>query len=193
MAFLEPIALGKPLLGRDLPEITRDFKREQISLGQLYDQLLVPVSWIDQTALFQCLERSLKDTYSRYGEELTVNATVSAGKALVRKGYVDFGNLPEEFQREAAVRAFREPGEVLVSIAGQREPAAAWLAEALRLTTPSSPPSSLDRFSVSHYSDLLAGLYQDLQQRESAPPRWLDKSRVLHQFLQPGRFHFLRT
>ncbi len=193
MAFLEPIALGKPLFGRDLPEITRDFKHHQLALGQLYDHLLVPVDWIDPAELSQRLEHALRTTYARYGEELSVNAMARARNALTRDGCLDFGALPEPLQRETATRAWREPGEVLVSRQGERQPAATWLAEALRTAAPASPPSSLDPYSVTRYADFLTGLYQDLRMCDPAAPRWLKKSKVLHQFLQPERFHFLRT
>jgi hypothetical protein len=43
LAFLEPWLLGKSITGRNLPEITRDFVQQGISLSGLYSKLQVPL------------------------------------------------------------------------------------------------------------------------------------------------------
>ena len=48
LTFLEAIVFGRPLLGRDLPEITTDFRSQGINLQSLYSGLLVPRRWIDE-------------------------------------------------------------------------------------------------------------------------------------------------
>ena len=52
LSFLEPWLYGKEVVGRDLPEITRDFKSTGIKLENLYTQLLVnDKNFIDYTEI----------------------------------------------------------------------------------------------------------------------------------------------
>jgi hypothetical protein len=46
---------------------------------------------------------------------------------------------------------------------------------------------------VTRYAELHTALYRDLANSSPSAPAWLNKATVLEQFLQPGRFHFLRT
>ncbi|NNM30363.1 MAG: glycosyltransferase, partial [Akkermansiaceae bacterium] len=98
LAFLEPIAMGKPLFGRDLPEITADFRNDGLHLGDLYEHLLVPAAWVDLDALRQQLAHDLRETYRSYGRELPPAVIEAAFAALFHGDRLDFGNLPEALQ-----------------------------------------------------------------------------------------------
>jgi glycosyltransferase involved in cell wall biosynthesis len=193
LAFLEPIELRKPLLGRDLPEITTDFRSHGLDLGDLYDDLLIPSEWIDDRDLFDSLQRSLEEIYGAYRLPLTDELAREALETLSLGDYLDFGNLPEELQLVALTRALRFREEVMVGRDGCCIPASNWLASALAATAPRSDPALLDRYSLTRYADRLQTIYQDLAGVTPAAPVWLDKSKILHQFLNPARFHFLRS
>ncbi len=51
LAFLEPWTLGKAVTGRDLPDITRDFKAHDIDLSHFYTHLDVPLTAEEQHIL----------------------------------------------------------------------------------------------------------------------------------------------
>lgn len=193
LTFLEPIAHRRPLFGRDLPDITADFKTHHIGLGALYRHLLVPADWIGRATLHESLVRSLRSHYSAYGIQLSDELIDQTHQSLLHGNHLDFANLPEELQLVALQNAIEAPDEVMVDDHGKTQPATAWLAGALAVSTPSSDPAALAPYSLPNYADRLASLYHDLLDATPAPPDWLDNSRVLHQFLRPHRFHFLRS
>ena len=67
LAFLEPWLVGRPLAGRDLPEITADFRADGLDLNGLYQRLPVPLDWLHAPALRQRLDAALAATASAYG------------------------------------------------------------------------------------------------------------------------------
>lgn len=48
MSFLEPFLLGRPLAGRDLPDITTGFKEDGLRIDNLYPELPVPLDSLDE-------------------------------------------------------------------------------------------------------------------------------------------------
>jgi glycosyltransferase involved in cell wall biosynthesis len=193
LAFLEPLTLGKPLLGRDLPEITADFRADGIPLGDLYERILVPWSWIDADALHDALESNLRSSYGSYGRPLNDAILDEAFAALHFGDRLDFGNLPEEFQQAVAARAYKAPGEVLLETDGRRVPLGDWLAESLAAPGPPREASAVAAYSLDSCGKRLTALYRELLATQHSQAAWLDKSLVLDRFLLPGRFHFLRT
>ena len=193
LAFLEPLGMGKPLLGRDLPEITADFKQNGGRLGDLYEELLIPAEWVDRRRLLETLREQLGEVYRAYGAALPNGILKESQEALELGGYFDFGNLPESIQLEVLPHALISPDDVMVGRDGGPSPAVEWLEKILDSTAPSGDPAQLEPYSVSRYADRHASLYQELASASPQPPTWLDKSNVLAQFLRPERFHFLRT
>lgn len=193
LAFLEPITLDKPLFGRDLPEITSDFTKEGIALGSLYDDLLVPLDWIDQEQLHTELEKQLRNSYAVYGQAVDEEILDRAWDSLLLGDYADFGNLPESIQRSVIQQALLLPDEVMVGVAGECQPLQDWLVASLQETSSTSPVETLEPYSLPIYGDALVGIYAALLESIPAPPQWIPPQAVLDQFLEPERFHFLRT
>ncbi|MGE9269177.1 MAG: hypothetical protein ACQKBU_00095 [Verrucomicrobiales bacterium] len=48
MVFLESYAKGKALMGRDLPEITTDFRASGLRFPGLYEGLMIPGEWVNE-------------------------------------------------------------------------------------------------------------------------------------------------
>ena len=44
--FHEPWLAGRPVIGRNIPRVTRDFTANQMNLEHLYDHLLIPKVWL---------------------------------------------------------------------------------------------------------------------------------------------------
>lgn len=184
LAFLEPIGLGKPLFGRDLADITQDFKSRGIALGTLYQHIPVPLSLLDTPALRDLLAQQLTGIYRTYQRELPAGALAETWEALTPGDRIDFGNLPESFQESVLAKIAESPGDF---------PFSKWLSEALTTTEPASPPSSLGAYQLDSYRQALLTLYRDVAESPVSPPDYLPKSKVLDQFFKPERFHFLRT
>lgn len=193
LAFLEPLAFQKPLFGRDLPEITSDFKGNHIQFGTLYEDFLVPLDWIDLAQLRHDLACQLQQAYDAYKQPYLDEYFDLAWDNLLLGDYADFGNLPESLQREAARQAFELPDEVMIGTAGECQPAADWLEAALTAPDPSSGPGALAPYSLAAYSDTLHGIYEAVRGATPDTLEWLPPGAVLEQFLEPERFHFLRT
>jgi putative hydrolase of the HAD superfamily len=69
LAFLEPWGFGKGLIGRDLPEITRDFKQEGLALDDLYRRLDVPLDSFDLPAFRERAATALHSYFAAYGRQ----------------------------------------------------------------------------------------------------------------------------
>lgn len=103
LAFLEPWLSGRPLAGRDLPEITRDFRANGIRLDGLYQRLLVPLDWIDAERLRAAFAQSLAANATAYGRPLGTDALEQAWRSAVDDAHIDLGRLDEAAQ-EAVIR-----------------------------------------------------------------------------------------
>lgn len=164
LTFLEPAFLGKPLIGRNLPEITSDFPE----YGTLYDSIPVPAQNLKEP-----FESALRECWETYGSPLSPSEIENAWDAFQQK--VDFGNLPE-FEQKRIIREVNLPD------------LGSWLAEALE-----APARQIDLtpWSIESYAKTLSGIIAGIG--EPGEVAWLDKRAVLDQFLEPSRFHFLRT
>ena len=101
MVFLEAWLADRPLLGRDLPHVTADFKAEGLQLPGLYEALTVPLGWADGFAgRFRAGCEKLLADYRRPWEEAAFGAALAAKTA---GGRVDFADLDEPLQ-EAVIR-----------------------------------------------------------------------------------------
>ena len=174
LTFLEPALLKKPLIGRDLPEITQDFSEQK--LGSLYQSLPIALKHLDLEKLQEDFLNQVGETFHAYGFSID-NELEAAWLKFIESGSVDFGNLPESHQADL-IRHHRFP-EIET-----------WLAESLQ-----SPPLPIDTYqwSLDRYANTLDGIIDSVTQSESASPTWLPKENVLAQFLLTDRFHFLRT
>jgi len=100
LAFLESWLAGRPLVGRDLPEITRDFAVAGLDLGGLYTRLEAPLDWLDQDRLRRAMDRALADLTVAYSRAGTPADWERLWASTVRNGRIDFGRLDETAQEE---------------------------------------------------------------------------------------------
>lgn len=195
LGFLEPTAMGKPLLGRNLPAVTNDFAEAGIVPGRLYDRLLIPVSWVGMETLRQRLIRNLRSTLEAYGQAMSNEHLERSFAAMHHKGYLDFGNLPEDLQRQVIHRilAGQDADEVLVESRAETQPLRAWLRRVLKQKSPTAKPQDLAAYAPETYAGRLQQLYSSVMDAKPAAPEYVPKHKVLNQFLKPGSFHFLCT
>lgn len=193
LPFLEAAALGKPLIGRNLPHLAAEHARHSIRAGHLYDRLLVPVDWSDLPILRDHLTTDLERNYRDYRRPLsqeTIDATLAS---LVRDGYLDFGNLPEPLQ-QGIIERLADPANrriLLVEIDGEIQPAADWLAAVIADRTPTATPAQLAPYSPDEYRKSITALYQNLASQPGGPVCHLPAAEILTAHLGPGSFHFL--
>ena len=194
LTFLEPQALGIPLIGRDLPDITQDVKSNGVQLGKLYTRLLLPLSAIDADMLKSELNDGLEISYLSCGKEYLEEYLISAWEELTCDDKIDFGNLPEHYQVDLVTRVHSgEPIDFFVELEnGVVESAYEWIKNALSYT-PLIKSDNIDYYSLDSYKDRLVSSLVELSKTCCSSPNWLNKDNVLQSYLKPERFHFLRT
>ncbi len=189
-SFLESIAHGKPLLGRDLPHLTAD---RDIRFPHLYQRILIPVDWVDLVILESHLATTLERNFRFYGRPVPDRLIDDILHWMVQDGLLDFGNLPEPLQQgiieKLAESAFRRVP--LAEVGGQTRPLEEWLAETLSVRSPASTPDELAPWSVENHRAALTGLYQDLASQPAGPVDFLPPATILNAHLAPECFHFL--
>ncbi|MEQ8210345.1 MAG: hypothetical protein RH917_10980 [Lacipirellulaceae bacterium] len=109
MTFLECWLVGKELLGRNLPEITSDFKDVGLDLSQLYDALQVPTAWLDRGQFLSEMSSLLAETYSGFGvAPFTPQELQTQLAAMFDAETIDFALLPSSLQESVIRRAATE-------------------------------------------------------------------------------------
>lgn len=183
MAFLEPWLFGRPLAGRDLPEITADFKDQGVQLGGLYSELRVPAQLIDLTELRRRIGSGMRQLCGAYAAPFSEARTEQAYAAAAGPEGVGFGFLDEDLQREvirnlisdAGLRAEMNPLSVNENFVGEN-----------RATVQAA-------YSLESYGDRLARLYHKIAGLPAGPVgAALDADLLLNEFLAPERFRLLR-
>jgi len=194
MTFLEPLKLNIPLIGRDLPEITSDFKDQGVRLGNLYNKLLINSKNIDQTELYKDFINGLSISYLSYGKKIGIKEMEAAWEQYIKGAFIDFGTLPEHHQLKVLMKIC--DGEISnVSVQnsnGYAENAVAWLARSLN-TPSTTTPQNLDYYSIEAYQERFIDQLALVWNSPTRAPSWLKPSAVLETFLSPERFHFLRS
>jgi hypothetical protein len=99
-SFLEPWTAKKLLWGRDLPDVTADFKKIGIGLNQLYQQLRVPLS-IEHKERFSIQWKTcVADNCRLFGLPVDRSVLDKAFDHMTADNCVDFGLLNESFQKQ---------------------------------------------------------------------------------------------
>ncbi|MCP4690910.1 MAG: glycosyltransferase family 4 protein [Desulfobacterales bacterium] len=107
-SFLEPWAAGKPLQGRDLPEITRDFKANGVRLDHLHPGLTFPLSWIDMNQFHDRWLQGMDRARRAFGFSPGRSRIQAAFDRLRSEEVMDFSLLDESFQKKIIRRAAAE-------------------------------------------------------------------------------------
>lgn len=195
LTFLEPTALNIPLIGRDLPEITKTLKEENLPLGELYEKLLVPLNVINEDSLREDLHNQLESSYLCYKQQYKEKYLQKAWKHLTNDGYIDFGNLPEYYQVQIILKTKNEGfNDLYVQTSdGKRHDAREWIEDAIAPKFRISQSHTLYGYILEAYQKRLTDTYEKLLEKDEQTPSWINKEKVLLEFLAPERFHFLRT
>ncbi len=186
LAFLEPWLFGKPLCGRNLPEITNDFRDNGISLPDLYDEWPVSCELFDTKTLRERFYKTVKGMFAAYGRTISVDAMAAAFLDKFNDGACDFGFLDEEAQAQVLMSLSMNP-----HLIPDVRPLAM---ESLDQSILSDNVVEINvTYGLPAYASKLKGIYDRLRNSVPTNPRALDASRVLDEFLDLKRFTFLRT
>lgn len=187
LAFLEPWTFGRPVVGRNLPAVTSDFTATGMDFSHLYDQLKVPLAWLDANALREELTEAMRQVYKRYALQPEPSAAERALGSMSDGKFIDFGRLSET-QQERVIEKVRQSPLSAQKIHPNQ------LASAL-------PPGLVHRnreivrrqFSLETYGEKLITCYQNLAETTPSRIDWINPRKILEQFLNPSQFCLLRT
>jgi hypothetical protein len=103
-SFLEPWTAKKILWGRDLPDVTTDFKQKGIRLDHLYAKLRVPLSSDQRERLSDRWKSCVHDNCRLFDMNVDPAAVDEAFDQMTADNCVDFGLLDESFQKETILK-----------------------------------------------------------------------------------------
>jgi glycosyltransferase involved in cell wall biosynthesis len=187
LAFLEPWLFERPLIGRNLPEITIDFQSKGIDLSNLYSGLLVPLDWIDESRLKQKITHVAQGYFDNYNRSLPPDFVDRVLDSMIVNRKIEFGRLDEEFQ------------ETIIEIVSQSKSARS---EILPKTLFETFDNTLiehnktrieNEYSLEQYGVNLWNTYQSVLFSKDGPLQPFSVDRLLDCFLEPKRFSLLRT
>ncbi|PWU07832.1 MAG: hypothetical protein C5B47_05550 [Verrucomicrobia bacterium] len=176
MAFLEAWLSDKPLMGRNLPKITTDFRAKGLILDSLYDFCGVPVSCIGKTILERSLFHQWAERYAAYGVRLDQSTRDKLFTRAVREDRVDFGQLGFDLQRKLVCLA----SESLI-VAKEISPALPALPDPA--TIRHNRQVVAQRYSLEEYRHRLLQIYQDLFLSNYESITYGDSAAILQGFL----------
>lgn len=188
LAFLEPWLVRRPVLGRDLPELTREFRDEGVQLPNLYARLPIPLAWLDADALRRRIRTAYGALLEAYGRKAADGDTEAAVRAAMDMEQVDFGRLDEDLQSAVVRRAKASPAD-FASLALTVPDVAGFPRTALS----SNLRAVRERYGLPAYAARLEAVYRSVLAGTARPAAELDAESLLSRFLAPERFCLLRT
>lgn len=188
LAFLEPWLAHRPLLGRNIPDITAGFGDEGLDLSHLYTRLLVPIETVGRDTLTACITSAMRGLFTSYHREIKPGDIEEAMNAATEGDAVDFGRLDEALQqvviqkirKDSSLRAALRPNALRMD---GHEPALVQHNESVIRKA----------YNIGQYGVRLQRIYDTIQSSTPSPPEAISGEKLLDAFLAPERFFLLRT
>lgn len=188
LAFVEPILAGRPVVGRDLPEITAGLTALGIDVSGLYSRLDVPTDWIGENRLRDAIGSGLTLARRRFGRTTSAADVNEAICAACRDGIIEFGHLDENMQKSVIRKIIDSPLERSAVFPRKLMPGPVWSDDIVRKRNVIA-----ERLSGPAYAARLERIYAHLLESEITEPVGLRADAILDQFLSPARFMLLMT
>jgi hypothetical protein len=112
LAYLEPWGLGRMLYGRLLPDICADFIKKGLSLKHLYENILIPVDFMDIELLKQKWKSCYKEKLMMYGLSFDRKKIDEGFQKLTKEGCIDFGDLSCDLQKQVVINLINSNSKI---------------------------------------------------------------------------------
>lgn len=181
-AWLEPWLLGLTVAGRDLPDLTDDFRSFGWEFPQSYERINIPVSWVGEARLRAMWLDALERMWADCGLAVPPDAPDLLWSAVVQEDQVDFGRLDEALQERVLAHLHHHPeemeslGEVLPAVSYSEE---FLLGQAARIQK---------ALGIAAVGDRLDQLCRLVAAGTSGPLEASDPQALLRHFLDPTKF-----
>ncbi len=193
MAFLEGLAIGKPLIGRNLPEITADFVQAGIEYPNLYCEFKVPIAAVNLADYRASLIQLLTDFYRDYEREFDDTIVDEILKHAVERGWIDFAKLTTELQFRVARIMIADP-EMRADLRKLNPDCVEHLGSSSAADSSSDPRMEANRrcvkqsFSFASVGDRILSAYLQLMQTQPHSLPGLDETAsLIPAFLDPAK------
>lgn len=191
MVFLEPWLMGRPVIGRDLSEITADFKANGVHYDGLYDRFPIPIGWVGEDEFCSQWAHSYSYALRTYGGENTgIEQLKEMARAQIYDNCIDFALLTMGLQKKiiTLVQADSKRAQVLKDLLQQRRKTVALVRAADNVET------IREHYSFETIGVQLRGLYEKLLSDSVGDYNNLhDAPAVLSGFFDSKRFYPLRV
>ncbi|MFP4446301.1 MAG: hypothetical protein ACLFPD_08660 [Desulfosudaceae bacterium] len=187
-AFLEPWTAGKPLVGRKLPALCRDFESAGVDLAHLYTRLDIPTAWLPPGELAAKIDRAVTAACRAFNIPAE-DKTRQWFTALADRDTVDFGLLDESLQQAVLSLLLDDAGcrrELAAGNPGLAFPAAAAAPERIAANNRAVRRD----YAAGTAADRLTAAYRAV--RDLPVRHRLDKQVILTRFFNPERFNLLQ-
>ena len=195
MAFLEAWLAGRPLIGRDLPDITADFKTAGINLDSLAPMFRIPLELVGQQRFEEHFASAFRELLNAHGRSIPGGAELAAaGAAHVRDGTIDFAALDRHLQhRVLSAVVENEANRDAIRSANPDLCTAADLTTDNAATTIAANATAIRSvYSVAGSGSQLLSAYAAALSSRCTPIQATDGEQILDEFLSAHRFHPLR-
>lgn len=189
-AFLEPWTAGKALVGRNLPDICKDFEQKGIQLDHLYDKILIPITHMDIDLFFEKWKTCIKNNALKFNITITDSAIHTAFKTMTANGCIDFAYLSEEIQRQIILIVLSD-----IDFKDQILRLNPFLKKILEIPNNDqriehNRNAVLSSYNQSSYGDLLLNIYKKVVNTPVCHK--INKQALAEQFLKPETFSLLK-
>lgn len=198
MVFLEAPLAGRPLVGRNLPEITKDFEESGLCFPGLHSEFRVPLEWLDKKQL----RRELLDLHRWACMDFNTPPpadTEDTLDAMLSAESIDFAALPGVCQVQAITAATMDREGALEEVAAHNGGAESGFVTMFNGDGPEQPIEANAACVRKHYSpaavggrlaDLYDAVMSDGPPGQTAPPS--TGGAILNAFLRIDRLHPVR-
>lgn len=188
LAFLEPWLAKRSVCGRDLPEITAEFRQYGFKLPWLYNRLNVPVGWLSLEKITEKAELGLKKSLAAYGRSPSAKDLQRLLDGWIKEEMVDYGRLNEGMQEivlhrvcDSAAEASAIELDVLLDSYGDAQ------------IVEDNHGLLKKHYSLQEYGKTIMRCYQHIAGSEVTSVGALEGSVLLDHFLAPERLSLLRV
>lgn len=198
MVYLEAWIAGKPLVGRDLPGITSEFKAAGLEFQGLYQALYVPLSLFDNRAdLAETLQVAYEWASDSYGVRLAGGDEIAAEiDKLLSADRIDFALLPSRFQEHVIRAAAKDPAQIRQLLI-ESNPGLDWLLNGVNedaAVVENNAAVVRSKYSLYTISKHLSEAYEAIMSEQ--PMQGVEPAEkggaILEQFLRLQRLHAIR-
>ena len=188
LGFIEPWIFGKSLIGRDLPEITGDFKEMGMKFNHLYSALEIPIAAFRFDEFRSRLASLIEDYHLKYGVAWRSGWLENWVELTIRDQMIDFARLDEIAQREV-IEAVQSSFDLQTYLRSKLR----YDKEETAVIDSNSSIVEVE-LSIARYGERLRGIYDaSLAAKTNAPIEFADDKSILSSFFSVERFLPLRT